>query len=435
MKIVDRVFRLGEATARIWARYWLLLCAAFFIFFSTVLKWVQFPFSRDVRGLQLPLLHDLGLLPHLSLFSFGVIGIVLFCAGLFFSRWNPLSLAVAAAFLLTLFSLVPFHIAFQQPAMLQRLAEESEVVPLIRKYTKSYLPENYGGPEAIPKRLILDSAWGRLSAAASYLYLGWYLFGLGSLLLALYSLGRLRGLRGLTLLLLVGLPVVALSIVITPILIGQHYFARGILAKAEGQDVIAIQSFRHAMRWDGWHLQDVNLYGTIGTLQKQAAIAEGSPERQISRALFLESTNQYEEAIFELENAAEAGGAIGFVAHREAARVYITYGLALYQSGAVGSAVIAWEKALAEDPGRPYSLPYLARGYFDIGSYETTVQVVEREKKLVSDHNSLLADAYSVAGDACAKLGRDEEARNYYNLSLAVDPILNYWALTGLAGE
>jgi tetratricopeptide (TPR) repeat protein len=54
---------------------------------------------------------------------------------------------------------------------------------------------------------------------------------------------------------------------------------------------------------------------------------------------------------------------------------------------------------------------------------------------LIKDHKYALANAYSTAGDCYAKLGKDAEARRYYSLSLAVDPILNYWALTGLAGE
>ena len=46
-----------------------------------------------------------------------------------------------------------------------------------------------------------------------------------------------------------------------------------------------------------------------------------------------------------------------------------------------------------------------------------------------------LANAYSTAGDCYAKLGKDAEARRYYSLRSPLDPILNYWALTGLAGE
>ena len=47
----------------------------------------------------------------------------------------------------------------------------------------------------------------------------------------------------------------------------------------------------------------------------------------------------------------------------------------------------------------------------------------------------IASELYSIAGDCYAKLGKDTEARRYYNLSLAADPTLNYWALTGLAGE
>ena len=59
----------------------------------------------------------------------------------------------------------------------------------------------------------------------------------------------------------------------------------------------------------------------------------------------------------------------------------------------------------------------------------------ERLAKLIKDHKFALANVYSTAGDCYAKLGKDAEARRYYSLSLAADPILNYWALTGLAGE
>ncbi len=39
-----------------------------------------------------------------------------------------------------------------------------------------------------------------------------------------------------------------------------------------------------------------------------------------------------------------------------------------------------------------------------------------------------------MAGDCYAKLGDNDSARRYYNLSLVADPILNYWAETGLVG-
>ena len=144
------------------------------------------------------------------------------------------------------------------------------------------------------------------------------------------------------------------------------------------------------MRWDTWHARDIDLYGTIGELQKSAGLAEGSPERHINRALDLEKLSQYEQAIFELEDVAKAGGAMGDAARREAARAHISLGLALYRAGGVGSAVTHWQQALAEDPTQIYGMPYLARGYFDLGSYDSAIQTVDEEVKIVKDHNSLL---------------------------------------------
>jgi hypothetical protein len=47
----------------------------------------------------------------------------------------------------------------------------------------------------------------------------------------------------------------------------------------------------------------------------------------------------------------------------------------------------------------------------------------------------MIADVYSLGGDCYAKLGRDNDARRYYSLSYAKDWIVNYWAISRLAGE
>src|SRR6266568_579847 len=84
---------------------------------------------------------------------------------------------------------------------------------------------------------------------------------------------------------------------------------------------------------------------------------------------------------------------------------------------------------------RVYVLPYLARGYFDLARYEAALQTVNRLVKIIADHSSMVADTYSLGGDCYAKLGRDADARHYYNLSYAADWIVNYWAISRLAGE
>ncbi len=435
MKLIKWLTSWGEKLAAIWARYWLLLFASGFVLLSAVLKWVEFPFSRNLKGLQLPLFHDAGLIPHLTLFSFGFLGVAVLIGGVIFSRFSTGFLGAAAAVLLTIFALAPAHLAFAQPTMLQRLTEEAEVTPLIKAFSRTYLPQNYGVAEDIPKRLILYSGWGRFVAAWSFLRLGWYCLGIGALLLGGYAIIRLRDQKLSIVFALFGLPLAALVIVLAPAMLGQYYYTRASLDKAEGRNEEAIAAFRKSMTWDSWHSQDIELYATIGELQRLSGVSEDSPERHISRAAHLEKANQYEQAIFELETAAKTGGAIGVTARRETARLHMMFGLALYQAGGVGSAVTNWQQALAVDPTQFYSLPYLARGYFEIGSYQAAVQTVDQVIKIVKDHNSLLGDAYSLGGDSYAKLGEVAEARKYYNLSLLADPIENYWALTGLVGE
>ncbi len=433
---LDRVVGWAEIAAKIWAGYWLLIIGSFLVFGSAILKWVQSPFSHNLRGLHLSFLHDPGLPPHFTLFSVGAMGIGLLVLGLVLWRRNPSLLGLVAAVLIMLWAITPAQIAFREPSMLRRLTSELEVTPVVNVFSKDYLLQNAGSPELIPKRLVLYSAWGRFTAAWSFLRLGWYCFGLGAFLIALYALGRLPTARWRTAGLFLCLPLGALVILLIPPALGQHYLSDGLLAKTEGRNQEAIDDFRKAMRWDAWHSHDIDLYATIGQLQKQAGISFNSPERHVSRAVALRQANDYEAAIFEFSQAAEeGGGALAETARREAAATRVSYGLALYQAGGIGSAVTNWELALAEDPTEIYALPYLARGYYDLGRYEAGIEAGKRLASLIKDHNFVVANAYSTIGDCYSKLGDDASARRYYNLSLAVDPILNYWALTGLVGE
>ena len=139
--------------------------------------------------------------------------------------------------------------------------------------------------------------------------------------------------------------------------------------------------------------------------------------------------------MFELSKAADTPGALGVTARQEIAATRVAFGFALYRSGGIGGAVRNWELALAEDPTHIYALPYLARGYYDLGRYESGLATAKRLAALIKDHSSAVADVYSTAGDCYARLGNFAEARRFYQLSLVADPILNYWALTRLAGE
>src|SRR5215471_5750820 len=436
LKWKKRLESWAEFLAKFWATYWVLILGSSLILGSAFLKWVQYPLTSNLSGLNLPLFHDSGVIPHVTLLSFGTFGIVVLIAGLVLRRFFASALGLAAAVLITLCVLTPAHIAFQQPMMLRHLIDELQALPWHKMFTKEYFPANYGSPEVLPTRLVLYTASGRLSAAFSFLRLGWTCFAIGSLLIAVYAMCRLQGGRMAIGLAMVCLPLGALAIVITPPIIGQHYFNRGSIAKARGHNQEAIADYRKAMKWDAWHAQDIGLYATIGDLQKKSGTENDSPERHISRAVELQQANEYEPAIFEFGRAAEAGGAVGAAARRESARTRVELGLALYQAGGIGGAVTNWQLALADDPTQEvFVLPYLARGYFDLARYEAALQTIDRLIKIVSAHSSMVADVYSLGGDCYAKLGRDSDARRYYNLSYAKDWIVNYWAISRLAGE
>lgn len=436
LNMAKRLLPWAEKAANFWAAYWLLIVGCLLIFGSAFLKWVQYPLSSNLSGLKLPLFHDSGVIPHVTLLSFGALGIVVLIAGVLLRRFFASALGLAAAVLITVSVLTPAHIAFQRPMMLRRLTDELQATPWHKVFTKEYLPANYGSPEVLPNRLVLYTASGRLLAAFSFLRLGWTCFALGSLLVGVYAIRRLPDGKMAIGLALVFLPLGALAIVMTPPIIGQHYFNRGSVAKALGHNQGAIANYRKAMKWDTWHAQDIGLYATIGDLQKKSGIENDSPERHISRAVEFQLANEYEPAIFEFGRAAEAGGQVAAAARRESAKTRVELGLALYQAGGIGGAVTSWQLALADDPAQEvYVLPYLARGYFDLARYQAALQAVDRLVKIMLDHKPMVADVYSLGGDCYAKLGRDNDARRYYNLSYAKDPMVNYWAISRLAGE
>jgi tetratricopeptide (TPR) repeat protein len=426
----------AEFLAKFWATYWLLIIGSFLILGSAFLKWVQYPLTSNLSGLKFPLFHDSGVIPHVTLLSFGAVVIVVLIVGIILDRFFASALALAAAVLITICVLTPAHIAFQQPMMLRRLIDELQAMPWHKIFTKEYFPANYGSPEVLPSRLILYTVNGRLLAAFSFLRLGWTCFALGSLLVAVYAVRRLPDGRMAIGLAMVCLPLGALAIIMTPPIIGQRYFNSGSIAKARGHNQEAIADYRKAMKWDAWHAQDIALYATIGDLQKKSGIEYNSPERHISRAVELQQAKEYEPAIFELSRAAEADSAIAAAARRESAKTRLELGLALYQAGGIGGAVTNWQLALADDPTQEvFVLPYLARGYFDLARYEAALQTIDRLIKMISAHSSMVADVYSLGGDCYAKLGRDNDARRYYSLSYAKDWIVNYWAISRLAGE
>src|SRR5215471_18157832 len=80
--------------AKLWAAYWLLILGICLIFGSAILKWVQYPLTSNLSGLKLPLFHDSGVIPHITLLSFGVLRIVVLIAGIVLLRFFTSALSL-----------------------------------------------------------------------------------------------------------------------------------------------------------------------------------------------------------------------------------------------------------------------------------------------------------------------------------------------------
>jgi tetratricopeptide (TPR) repeat protein len=435
VKVRERVELWAGVGASIWEAHWLLFVGSFLVFSSAILKWVNFPFSRHPSGLQLPLLRNIELLPHLSLLSYGVLGACVLATGLVLLWRFDTFLAVAAAILIVFWVAAPCQIAFQQPALIRRLNAETQDLPTIRGFTKSYLPVNYGPAAEYSSHFELDTVWDRFVAAYSFLGLGWYCFGIGSFLIATYSVARLPSKREMAALAVGGIPIGVLIIFLTPAVIGQHYFITACTAQARGNNEKAIRHYRKAMWWDRWRRQDINIYATIGDLERLSGSGEDSPERHISRAEELKEAREYDSAVFELSQAAARGGEVAIASRLESARTRVDFGIALYSSGGIGAAVTQWQQALVEDPVQQQGLAFLiARGNYDLGRYQASLDALNGILKATGD-KPLLANAYSLAGDCYMKLGRDTDARRSYNQSLKEDILVNFWAMSALSGD
>ena len=436
MKLTSRALVLADAAARFWMTHWLLIVGSVLVFASAILKWVNFPFSRHPVGLQVPLLRNLEVIPHFSLLSYGIGGIAVLTIGIVLVwRSATLPALAAAALLITLWMAAPCRIAFQQPALLGRLVAETQELSMIRGFTKTYLPVNYGTAETYSKKFEFDTIWDRFLAAYSFLGLGWYCFGIGSLLIAISLIARLPAGERVRALALSLIPTGVVIILLTPSLIGEHYFTKACIAQAQGAAERAIRYYRTAMWFDRWYAQDINIYAAIGDLERLSNLSKDSPEKHISKAREFKEQREYDLAVFELARAADWGGAVPTVARRESACTRVEFGLALYRGGGIGAAVTQWQQALAEDSVQQLGVTFLiARGNYDLGRYQASLDVLKEVIRASADI-PIRANAYSMAGDCYAKLGQDFDARTSYKLSLKEDMDTNFWGMSRLTGN
>jgi hypothetical protein len=240
------------------------------------------------------------LVPHFSVLSYGVVGIAVLVVALILLWRSATYLALCAiAILIAMWLAAPCRLACSQPSLLRRLTTETQELSVIRDFTKTYLPTDFTPTEQYNK-FDIENLWDRLLAAFSFLGLGWYCFGVGSFLIAIYVTARLHPEERIRAPELGAIPAGVVIITLLPALIGQYYFTSACVAQAEGASEKAISYYRKAMWFDRWRAQDANAYAAIGQLEILSVSSKDSPEKHISKAREFKEASEYDLALFEL---------------------------------------------------------------------------------------------------------------------------------------
>jgi hypothetical protein len=82
LKIEGWLARLLDFLAAFWFAHWLLISGSILVAAAAGLKWVDFAYSHHPFGVQLTLLQEVSFVPHLSLLSYGMLGVVALVGGL-----------------------------------------------------------------------------------------------------------------------------------------------------------------------------------------------------------------------------------------------------------------------------------------------------------------------------------------------------------------
>jgi tetratricopeptide (TPR) repeat protein len=270
---------------------------------------------------------------------------------------------------------------------------------------------------------------------------GWYFMGLGwyLALIAAFALmvcggtgmerSAIRRARRVTYLLVLG---VLAFFLYRPVL-GEHDLAIGARAEAQWHPQEAERWYRKAMQDDGWNALDLGVHQRMGALD-QALGRSNTPDYQLYRAEFMVDEQKYPEAIEQYELLARAGGPLGKLAQDRADELAVTHGAALFDAGAYGAAVIAWQHALVNHPSLWIAAFYLSRAYFAMGRYDDAVAVAQRSIDASSDPQ-FLANLYCNLGDAQVRIGNQGDAHNAYGKSYYYNYVPNWRAITSLTGS
>ena len=410
----------------VWLLALSLMVAAFFC------KWVAFPISNQLRGFRLsPLGYSS---PHALFWSYGALAALLIIVwAIAFQRGSARALCLVGMGLLILALTALMQVAFYDPALLKALASEANQIQMAVAFSSHYLPIN---PWIEPTRwrfLAFDSLADRVLSGWYFLSFGWYAtvaVGAASLTIALRYIDS--HLRTRILLLAVSTMIAWAAVLSSSHIRGELALDRGAFEESTGRLRQAVESYRQALRLDGWNQLDPYVYARIGEIDSGSG-RKDTFEYRIYHAELLASQNEYPSAIAEYHELAKSSHDHRNWTRLREAVLWTSYGQNLLNGGAAGAAVAAFENALSLDPSNWLAAYCLSRGYFLTARYQQAVDVTMRLLNQSSDPQ-VRANLYCDLGDAYMRLGESSTAHLAYWHAWGVDQKLARRTLTALVG-
>ncbi len=409
-----------------------LLCIPVMLF----AKWVAFPLTNHLSGLSFSILRYAGGNVHPTWLSHGAIAaLLLLVAADAFRRENWKQIYYLGAGLLCLMFAGFLQTAFGQPRLLNELARESGWLNAADRFAPAYLPLNLGmEPTVGPSLLSISTVGDRLLSGWYFMALGWYVGLMAALaLMVAGARNMLRSSRRRAATATVsGILILAIGFSARP-LYGEYVLSAALEAQTGGRLNEAARLYREAMRIDAWNALSLELYERIGAIDATFGQTATFEYRIFSAGTMVER-EQWLAALAEYEAiAATADGPLGATAAHQAVELWTGYGLQLYQDGAFGAAVAAWQRALIHQPSMWLAAFYLSRGYFAVGRYQEAISLADRCLERVSDP-VFRGNLYGNLGDAHTRRGDFTQAHSTYFSSYYWDYVMNKRGLSGLVG-
>jgi tetratricopeptide (TPR) repeat protein len=405
---------------------------------SLVFRWVSFALSDELYGFSFPVVHYSPSHAFITMWSFGVIGGMLFLALAIMVVLRKPGLQCACGGMLVLLLLWAYlQVAVGNAELLFQLARESAwLVQVFGRPT----PHHPTVEPSLSVQLSFDTVYDRMWAAFFYMGLGWYIALFGAICIFINGARLSTGcsaLRPTMLLAFFGAVLVGLALA-RP-LAAESALYSAVRNEVEGRALEATKQYQAAMQLDDWYTLNPVIYARIGRVF--SVLGDTSrPEYQIFRAEEIYSRNAQEPAIGDITSAIDIYQRIkcpecrlGTFARIRTTELLNLYGYHLFRTGAFGQAVQQWDQVLETEPDNWLAVYYLGLGYPAVRRYQDLATLSQRFIKKCADP-LFIGILYNNLGDADTWLGRFGEAHWAYYNSYKADFKRNSRAVISLVG-